>query len=519
MVRLALLLVAAAVHDEPERYPLGATKAWENTESGYFKKIDNAARLAKKNMPDDLAWQLHDKTECYSGAEGLYSKRTVFCDAECLHSGKPAEYCAGPWYCSTTRVCETYNHRHQGTIVHNQWRKCARIKSCAHYEQCFPTEEQFQAMGFHEGTNAEFQEVATTCCKNKNNYRSDIDIPCNAEDDFVDLTVDAPSDAPAARALGPLAVALSLAAAVMIRPSASAVDKAEIIKNKKERKRKEKLEKEREKERAAERAKNKALNPPPLLPSHHPLARRRSPSDAGEPGAPPPPNRAARRAAMEAANRQAQEAAQQQQLGLASNGSQNSLGGGLGDIGGLRGGPPGARPPAPPGGALGSHESVFEFNQQPRGRGDGYGQYGAQPAYGQQQGASLESLLGGAHRGGDANYGGAPLESLSGLWQQSQRQPQRGNPTGTGFDVPAPTATAAASTAPPTASRRRRALRPLSRAYGYQERSGYGANDLAAMAASALGPGAYGADALAADTAALNLLSGPVSNYQQPRHY
>lgn len=244
MVRLALLLVAAAVHDEPERYPLGATKAWENTESGYFKKIDNAARLAKKNMPDDLAWQLHDKTECYSGAEGLYSKRTVFCDAECLHSGKPAEYCAGPWYCSTTRVCETYNHRHQGTIVHNQWRKCARIKSCAHYEQCFPTEEQFQAMGFHEGTNAEFQEVpvpnhtelakgngvplsspfrynvmgfrvATTCCKNKNNYRSDIDIPCNAEDDFVDLTVDAPSDAPAARALGPLAVALSLAAAVM----------------------------------------------------------------------------------------------------------------------------------------------------------------------------------------------------------------------------------------------------------------------------------------------------------------
>mmetsp|Transcript_1254 Transcript_1254/g.4160 ORF Transcript_1254/g.4160 Transcript_1254/m.4160 type:complete len:100 (-) Transcript_1254:21-320(-) len=99
-------------------------------------------------------------------------------------------------------------------------------------------------MGFHEGTNAEFQEVpvpnhtelakgngvplsspfrynvmgfrvATTCCKNKNNYKSDIDIPCNAEDDFVDLTVDAPSDAPAARALGPLAVALSLAAAVM----------------------------------------------------------------------------------------------------------------------------------------------------------------------------------------------------------------------------------------------------------------------------------------------------------------
>lgn len=352
----------------------------------------------------------------------------------------------------------------------------------------------------------------------------------------------------------------------------SAVDKAEIIKNKKERKRKEKLEKEREKERAAERAKNKALNPPPLLPSHHPLAQRqRSPSDAGEPGAPPPPNRAARRAAMEAANRQAQEAAQQQQLGLASNGSQNSLGGGgLGDIGGLRGG------------ALGSHESVFEFNQQPRGRGDGYGQYGAQPAYGQQQGASLESLLGGAHRGGDANYGGAPLESLSGLWQQSQRQPQRGNPTGTGFDVPgaygdgsgqyrpaygqppaAPPAAAADAFAAPSpgffdsgsiwsASYAARGDgwgapapapqygREPPRAYGYQERSGYGANDLAAMAASALGPGgAYGADALAADTAALNLLSGvdrgaagygeqrteydwngqPVSNYQQPRHY
>lgn len=87
------------------------------------------------------------------------SQRTVFCDAECLHSGKPAEYCAGPWYCSTTRVCETYNHRHQGKIVHHEWPKCARIKSCAHYEQCFPTEEQFQAMGFHEGTNAEFQEL------------------------------------------------------------------------------------------------------------------------------------------------------------------------------------------------------------------------------------------------------------------------------------------------------------------------------------------------------------------------
>ena len=87
------------------------------------------------------------------------SQRTVFCDAECLHSGKPAEYCAGPWYCSTTRVCETYNHRHQGKIVHHEWPKCARIKSCAHYEQCFPTEEQFRDMGFHEGTNAEFQEV------------------------------------------------------------------------------------------------------------------------------------------------------------------------------------------------------------------------------------------------------------------------------------------------------------------------------------------------------------------------
>lgn len=74
MVRLALLLVAAAVHDEPERYPLGATKAWENTESGYFKEIKNAARLAKKKRSDDLAWQLDDKTECYSGAEGLYSK-------------------------------------------------------------------------------------------------------------------------------------------------------------------------------------------------------------------------------------------------------------------------------------------------------------------------------------------------------------------------------------------------------------------------------------------------------------
>ena len=74
MVRLALLLVAAAVHDEPERYPLGATKAWEPG-SNDFKKIDNAARLAKKNTPSgDLAWQLDDKTECYSGAEGLYSK-------------------------------------------------------------------------------------------------------------------------------------------------------------------------------------------------------------------------------------------------------------------------------------------------------------------------------------------------------------------------------------------------------------------------------------------------------------
>jgi hypothetical protein len=40
-------------------------------------------------------------------------------------------------------------------------------------------------------------------------------MPCNAEDDFVDLTVDAPSDAPAARALGPLAVGVLLAAAVM----------------------------------------------------------------------------------------------------------------------------------------------------------------------------------------------------------------------------------------------------------------------------------------------------------------
>ena len=187
MVRLALLLVAAAVHDEPERYPLGATKAWKPGSKEY-KKIKNAARLAKENMrSDDLAWQLDDKTECYSGTEGLYSKvgaprprarararvfrsfslrprvepsqRTVFCDAECLHSGKPAEYCAGPWYCSTTRVCETYNHRHQGKIVHHEWPKCARIKSCAHYEQCFPTEEQFQAMGFHEGTNAEFQEL------------------------------------------------------------------------------------------------------------------------------------------------------------------------------------------------------------------------------------------------------------------------------------------------------------------------------------------------------------------------
>ena len=288
MVRLALLLVAAAVHDEPERYPLGATKAWEPG-SNDFKKIDNAARLAKKNTPSgDLAWQLDDKTECYSGAEGLYSKvgaprpratrsrsrfpelslrvepsqRTVFCDAECLHSGEHSdEYCAGPWYCSTTRVCETYNRRHQGKIVHHEWPKCALIKSCAHYEQCFPTEEQFQAMGFHEGSNAEFQElpvpdhtelakgngvplsspfkynvmgfqvrrpllsfffahaappqVATRCCKNKNNYRSDVDMPCNAEDDFVDLTVDAPSDAPAARALGPLAVGVLLAAAVM----------------------------------------------------------------------------------------------------------------------------------------------------------------------------------------------------------------------------------------------------------------------------------------------------------------
>ena len=75
MVRLALLLVAAAVHDEPERYPLGATKAWEPG-SNDFKKIDNAARLAKKNTQNsgDLAWQLDDKTECYSGAEGLYSK-------------------------------------------------------------------------------------------------------------------------------------------------------------------------------------------------------------------------------------------------------------------------------------------------------------------------------------------------------------------------------------------------------------------------------------------------------------
>ena len=74
MVRLALLLVAAAVHDEPERYPLGATKAWKPG-SNEYKKIKNAARLAKENMrSDDRAWQLDDKTECYSGAEGLYSK-------------------------------------------------------------------------------------------------------------------------------------------------------------------------------------------------------------------------------------------------------------------------------------------------------------------------------------------------------------------------------------------------------------------------------------------------------------
>ena len=122
-------------------------------------------------------------------------QRTVFCDAECLYEGKhSAEYCAGPWYCSTTKVCETYHHQSSlytgKSHIDAKKRRCAQLYSCAHYSQCFPSEEEAASRNLLPNVTLKKDEshfeykaggftVKTKCCTNKRNYQNDNDFPCN----------------------------------------------------------------------------------------------------------------------------------------------------------------------------------------------------------------------------------------------------------------------------------------------------------------------------------------------------
>ena len=72
-------------------------------------------------------------------------------------------------------------------------RKCMTVRSCANHSQCYPTVAEQKAMGIStassdlsnlDDTPFKYEiagfTVETTCCVNKNAYKHDVDIPCNA---------------------------------------------------------------------------------------------------------------------------------------------------------------------------------------------------------------------------------------------------------------------------------------------------------------------------------------------------
>lgn len=99
-----------------QRYQLGGKKAWKYGSKQYD--------LVKDADSHDLTWQRDDQTECWSGT-GEYTRRTVFCDVECLREYGDDADCSGPWYCSSTKICQQYNHPSGRQMVDPVWPDCS----------------------------------------------------------------------------------------------------------------------------------------------------------------------------------------------------------------------------------------------------------------------------------------------------------------------------------------------------------------------------------------------------------
>ena len=130
MVAVAMALMMA-VSAWASSFRLGAGKAWELGSSEQREMARNR----------DSAWQLEDKTECYSGND-LYESKKIFCDAECVQEFGRSARCNGPWYCSKTKVCQKFHRPERGANEERVERDCVEVRSCANHSQCFPSVDQ-----------------------------------------------------------------------------------------------------------------------------------------------------------------------------------------------------------------------------------------------------------------------------------------------------------------------------------------------------------------------------------------